>query len=151
MINKKYMSYSIKQISKLTGLPSSTLRYYESVGVIQEVKRDDSSKHRKYSETDLENIYTISCLYAANMSMKSIKKYFDNMKQGESGINEQINLFATHIKKLEEEIKLMEVRKDYVNAKLAYWKAVKTNDKNKINKVLEQLKSMARKLIGLNR
>ena len=38
--------YTIKEASQLSGLPSSTLRYYESIGIIQSVARGGSSAHR---------------------------------------------------------------------------------------------------------
>ena len=41
--------YTIKEASQLSGLPSSTLRYYESIGIIQSVARDGSSGHRTYT------------------------------------------------------------------------------------------------------
>lgn len=39
-------TYSIKEAAALTGLPASTLRYYESIGVIAPISRGASSKHR---------------------------------------------------------------------------------------------------------
>lgn len=145
------MNYSIKEISKLTGLPSSTLRYYESVGIIKPVKRDSSSKHRTYTEEDLEQIYTISCLYAAHMPMKGIKEYFENMSHGNEGVEDQIKLFSNHVEELEEQIKMIKVRKKYSEMKKAYWIAMRNKDKKEVEKITNELKAMAKKLIQLNK
>ena len=47
-------TYTIKEAAALTGLPASTLRYYESIGVIAPISRGASSKHRVYDEDDLD-------------------------------------------------------------------------------------------------
>lgn len=47
-------TYSIKEAAALTGLPASTLRYYESIGVIEPVGRGESSGHRAYTDDDCE-------------------------------------------------------------------------------------------------
>jgi len=33
-------TYSIKEVSKLLGLPSSTLRYYEELGILSNVQKN---------------------------------------------------------------------------------------------------------------
>ena len=49
-------TYSIKEAAALTGLPASTLRYYESIGVISPISQGASSKHRVYDEQDLDQL-----------------------------------------------------------------------------------------------
>jgi len=39
--------FTIAQVARLTGLSEYTLRYYEKVGLIDPVDRDDSSGHRR--------------------------------------------------------------------------------------------------------
>lgn len=63
-------SYSIKETSKLTGLPSSTLRYYESIGLITPVERGATSKHRIYSQRDVDILDTVACLNATGMKLE---------------------------------------------------------------------------------
>lgn len=46
--------HSIKETAKLSGLPESTLRYYETMGLIGPVERDASSGHRSYGEKKKE-------------------------------------------------------------------------------------------------
>ncbi|HEY9395228.1 MAG TPA: MerR family DNA-binding transcriptional regulator, partial [Nocardioides sp.] len=47
-------TYTIREVATLTGLPASTLRYYETIGLISPVSRGASSGHRVYDETDLD-------------------------------------------------------------------------------------------------
>ncbi|MET0700316.1 MAG: MerR family DNA-binding transcriptional regulator, partial [Mycobacterium sp.] len=39
---------TIQQLARRTGLAESALRYYERIGLIDPVPRDDSSGHRRY-------------------------------------------------------------------------------------------------------
>ena len=67
-------TYSIKEAAALTGLPASTLRYYESIGVIAPVSRGASSKHRVYDEDDLDQVMWVACLAATGMSVSDMKQ-----------------------------------------------------------------------------
>lgn len=71
--------YTIKEASQLSGLPSSTLRYYESIGIIQSVARDGSSGHRTYTQEDINTIDAIACL--------SARRSFSHSKIYQSGQN----------------------------------------------------------------
>jgi DNA-binding transcriptional MerR regulator len=55
-------TYTIKEVSHLTGLPASTLRYYESIGIINPVHRGASSKQRVYGEEDLGVLDAVACI-----------------------------------------------------------------------------------------
>lgn len=55
------MEYTIKQVSELTGLPASTLRYYESEKLLPAVNRNEAG-HRVYDEKSLDWLSIITCL-----------------------------------------------------------------------------------------
>jgi len=60
-------TYTIKEAATLTGFPASTLRYYETIGVIAPIGRGASSKHRVYDEDDLNQLIWVACLAATGM------------------------------------------------------------------------------------
>ena len=74
--------YTIKDAAALTGLPASTLRYYESVGVIAPISRGESSKHRVYDENDLGQLVAIACLAATGMSVNDMKERSEERRVG---------------------------------------------------------------------
>ncbi|HTW13058.1 MAG TPA: MerR family transcriptional regulator, partial [Solirubrobacteraceae bacterium] len=53
---------SIQDVSRRGGLGEPTLRYYEQVGLIGPVERDESSGHRRYREDDLDTLQALACL-----------------------------------------------------------------------------------------
>mgnify|MGYP002745607208 CR=1 FL=1 len=112
--------YSIKQVSEMSGLPPSTLRYYESIGIIPVISRDSSSKQRVYSEDDLGFIKNVACLYGLGLSITDMRDYLTNMA-GATPVHahNQVALLQQQAETLEEEAALLESRRRYVAAKVA--------------------------------
>ena len=120
--------YTIKEAAALTGLPASTLRYYESIGVIAPVGRGASSGHRVYGEEDLDQIMWVACLAATGMSVGDMRKYVANGQMGPAAASEQIELLTGQQRRLESEAKQLVLRQRYVALKIDYWHAVAAGD-----------------------
>lgn len=65
----------IGALSKTSGVPTSTLRYYEEVGLIRSVGRH--GLRRQYSEDTLAQLALISLGKAAGFSLEDINGMFD--------------------------------------------------------------------------
>ncbi len=126
----------------LTGLPASTLRYYESIGVIEPVGRGESSKHRVYNEDDLDQIMWVACLAATGLSVSDMKEYVANGRLGPSAADQQVALLTAQQERLAEESKHLALRQRYVAIKIDYWQALAAGD-------AERLESLERKARGL--
>ena len=66
----------------ISGLPESTLRYYEQIGIIDPIARDPSSGHRAYTDEDIQSLVTISCLSATGMPLEAMREYLKNRFDG---------------------------------------------------------------------
>ena len=121
-------TYSIRQAAALTGLPASTLRYYESIGVITPVSRGDSSGHRVYTEDDLDQLTWVACLAATGMSVSDMRQYVANGRLGAAAAAEQIELLTAQHQRLAVEAEQIALRKRYVQLKIDYWHAVEAGD-----------------------
>ena len=135
-------TYSIKEAAALTGLPASTLRYYESIGVIAPIGRGASSKHRAYSEDDLDQVMWVACLAATGMSVSDMREYVANGRLGESAAGEQVELLSRRLDELAREAEFIALRQRYVRLKIDYWQAVAAGDHDRT----ELLSSEARRL-----
>jgi len=120
--------YTIKEAAALTGLPASTLRYYESIGVIAPISRGASSKHRVYDEDDLDQVMWVACLAATGMSVSDMKKYAANGQLGPSAAREQIELLERQQRRLALEAEHVKLRQRYVSLKIDYWQALDAGD-----------------------
>lgn len=109
--------FEISEIVELTKLSAYTLRYYEKIGLIKDIKRNSSGK-RIYSEEDLRWLEFINRLRATGMSISKMKEYADLRNIGEGTIKERKNILQQHLNAIEKEIeKLLEV-KVYVEKKI---------------------------------
>lgn len=139
-------TYTIKEASKLTGLPASTLRYYEGIGIIEPIKRDASSKQRVYTEDDLNVLTAISCLSATGMSIENMRTYLGNRFKGAGAAEEQIVLLKNQKRSLADEEEQLKTRQAYVELKIAYWQAVAAGDDVQKETIAAQAAVLAKQL-----
>lgn len=94
---------NIKKFSKISGISPHTLRYYEKIGIFQEINRN-SSGHRKYTEKDVLWAEFINRLKDTGMPLEQIKKYADLRKQGDHTANARMSLLIQHASELEKKL-----------------------------------------------
>ncbi len=139
-------TYTIKEAAALSGLPASTLRYYESIGVIAPVSRDASSGHRVYDEDDLDQLTWIACLAATGLSVSDMKQYVANGRRGPEAAAEQVALLTAQAERLEQETERLRVRQRYVALKVAYWTAVSAGDTAEAERLAQEASTLADEL-----
>ena len=138
--------YTIKETAALTGLPASTLRYYESIGVIAPISRGASSKHRVYDEDDLDQLMWVACLAATGMSVSDMRTYVANGQVGPSAARQQIDLLARQQRRLAVEADQIAVRRRYVALKIDYWHAVDAGDAERAELLSGEARTLADEL-----
>jgi len=139
-------TYTIKEAAALTGLPASTLRYYESIGVIAPISRGASSRHRVYDESDLDQLMWVACLAATGMSVTDMRQYVANGQLGPSAAGEQIELLAEQARRLALEAEQIVLRQQYVGLKIDYWQAVQAGDDDRAGLLSIEARGLADKL-----
>jgi DNA-binding transcriptional MerR regulator len=136
-------SYTIKEAAALTGLPASTLRYYESIGVIEPISRGASSKHRVYDEDDLDQLMWVACLAATGLSIGEMRQYLANGRLGREAAVEQIELLEAQERRLAVEAEHVALRQRYVRLKIDYWHAVDAGDSARADLLAGEARSLA--------
>jgi DNA-binding transcriptional MerR regulator len=86
---------NIKEFSKISGISAHTLRYYEKIGIFQEINRNDSG-HRNFSENDIVWAEFINRLKETGMPLEQIRKYAVLRKQGEHTAGDRMKLLINH-------------------------------------------------------
>ena len=107
--------YSIGEVVKQTGLSAHTLRYYEKEGLLPFVTKN-SSGLRVYTTTDLQWLSMIECLKDSGLQIKEIRQYIEWFRQGDSTLQQRLELFQNRRKVLEAEM----VRMQTVMNKIAF-------------------------------
>lgn len=144
-------SYSIKEAATLTGLPASTLRYYETIGVIAPISRGESSKHRVYDDADLDQLMWIACLAATGMSVSDMRTYVRNGLLGADAAREQVELLAAQGRRLALEAEQVTLRQRYVRLKIDYWHAVEAGDTERADLLSTEARALADELKRVRR
>lgn len=72
---------NIKEVAEKFNVTSDTLRYYERIGLIPPVSRNDSG-YRDYTEVDLNWVYFIKCMRDAGVSVEALIEYVALFQQG---------------------------------------------------------------------
>ena len=121
-------TFTVQQAVQLTGLSEHTLRYYERVGLLPPVRRQQSSRHRRYSLKDISIIESLACLRAAGLPLEQMRRYIGLMPQGRSAAAQQRELLEGHRAVLQERLRGMQWNLEYIQRKIAYWSAVEAHD-----------------------
>lgn len=139
-------TYTIMEAARLSGLPESTLRYYETIGLIDRITRGASSKQREYTDEDINMVISVACLSATGMSIESMRQYLGNRTLGAGAAKDQIDLLDKQRTRLLEEAHFMQLRQRYVDVKIEYWKAVEAGDEQKVADAKQRADSIAAEL-----
>lgn len=111
---------TIGEFSKVTGIRSSALRYYEEKGLIR-VKRDLGNR-RIYSEQDVEWVKFLLRLKNTGMALKDMKRYSDLRYEGDSTIAERLKILQKHENYVNEKKRLWDEYAENLSAKIEWYK-----------------------------
>ncbi|PYC76168.1 MerR family transcriptional regulator [Micromonospora arborensis] len=115
---------TIQEMAQRSGFSEPTLRYYEKVGLLGVVPRDDSSGHRRYDTPLAERVDALACLRSSGMSVAEMRRYLALLDEGDrAAAAEQHDLFARHAERLTTEIERLRVRQAYMRGKADMWAA----------------------------
>lgn len=81
------MAYTISQVSKLTGISPSTIRYYDKEGLLPRVERKNGI--RLFTDTDIRWFHLLTCLKNTGMPIKRIREYAKLTLQGDTSLKER--------------------------------------------------------------
>ena len=112
--------YSIREVSRKTGLSVHTLRYYEKEGLLSGVQRT-SGGFRQYTEADLETLSLICCLKNTGMSLQEITRFVSLTRAGNAPLRERVELLKLHREIVLARIAELQTLLDKVTRKLNFF------------------------------
>ena len=118
------MGYPIGKFSKMASLSIDTLRYYEKERLI--IPARDQNNRRTYSEADQRWISFIKRLKATGMPIKEIKTYARLRYQGNSTIDERLQLLFTQKNRLTAQRQEIDAHIAFLDNKIATYYQLKT-------------------------
>lgn len=104
---------TIQEVSEATGLSAHTLRYYERIGLIHPIEREDNTR-RLYTEEDIGWIDFLLKLRATGMSIKEMQRYAELQRQGDETLPQRVEMLKSlrrnveaRMSELDEHLKLI--------------------------------------------
>src|ERR1041385_3422042 len=85
---------TIQEVSEATGLSAHTLRYYERIGLIHPIEREENAR-RLYTEEDLGWIDFLLKLRATGMSIKDMQTYAELQRQGNETLPQSVEMLKS--------------------------------------------------------
>ena len=122
----------IAEVSEKFGLSVDTLRYYERVGLIPPVNRNESGI-RDYNELDLRRVDFIKCMRSAGLPVEVLIDYVALVQKGDKTIEARKEILIEQRKLLMTRMSEMQKTLDILNHKIeVYEKAVLKKEKEMI-------------------
>ena len=112
--------YTMKDISELTKLPASTIRYYDKQGLLPFVERSDSG-YRLFSEQDLGLLNMIECLKSTGMPIKEIRQFTLRLQQGDASLQQRYEMFLERRKAVQEQLEQLKKAMEIIDYKCRYY------------------------------
>lgn len=129
--------YTIGQVSKMFGLPISTLRYYDKEGLFPDIKR--TSGIRRFDEKEIESIRVIECLKKSGMEIKDIKQFMEWCVLGSETYPQRRALFLRQKEQVEAEIERMNRVLDMLKYKCWYYEqAIKDGNEERLRSLASE-------------
>ena len=117
-------TYTIADVSKLYGVNSSTLRYYEEMGLLKDVGRTETGR-RIYTRDHVDRLGAIECFKSAGMTIAELRDFFAFEEDEKNCIEEMLSLLNRRKDLAEEKMRLMLKSYRQLLRKIMYYEAIK--------------------------
>ncbi|SDD01833.1 MerR family transcriptional regulator [Glycomyces harbinensis] len=115
--------YTIGECARRSGFSMDTLRYYERVGLIDDVDRTATGQ-RRFSDAHLEWLGTLKCLRDTGMPVEQMCRFARLVRDGDATVPERIELLQVHREAVNERIADLDAKRDYISGKIAYYQGL---------------------------
>lgn len=117
-------TYTIRQISEMFGLPASALRYYEDMGLLENVIHTEN-KQRLYTDGHIARLKAILCFKRTGLPIAKMHDFFeyeknlpDNIDSIVALVKEQEESVCLQLEKMQEDLK-------HIRHKVRYYTGIK--------------------------
>lgn len=107
----------IKDVCRITGLNSSAIRYYDSQGLLYDVKRG-ANNYRVFDNNDVDLLIFIRKARDLGFSLDEVKEVIAIKRSGKETCSYVINRLNEKIRIIDDQIKELEAEKEILNEHL---------------------------------
>ncbi|MCR5475536.1 MAG: MerR family transcriptional regulator [Lachnospiraceae bacterium] len=123
------MTYSISDLSKKFDLPASTIRYYEKIGLLENVEHANSYR-RVYNDSHIDRLNAIECFKKALLPLDEIKRFFTYEKNMKANSEKILEMMKKQEVKTIESMEALQAGLDHLQKKIRFYTLVNEAVKN---------------------
>ena len=123
------MTYSISDLSKRFDLPASTIRYYEKIGLLENVEHANSYR-RVYNDSHIDRLNAIECFKKALLPLDEIKRFFTYEKNMKANSDKILEMMKSQEVKTLESMEALQAGLDHLQKKIRFYTLVNEAVKN---------------------
>ena len=126
------MSYTISEAAEKTGLPPSTIRFYDKEGLLPNIKRKNGI--RVFEDMDLRLMGLLTCLKNTGMPIKRIRDYVELTSKGDETLQERYEIIKAQRQFVLDQIEQLQYYLEELDFKDWYYnKALAAGSESAIN------------------
>jgi DNA-binding transcriptional MerR regulator len=110
----------IGEVAGRAGVPTPTVRYYESIGLLKPPVRSVSG-YRRYSEKTVEELRFIKKAQALGFSLEEVGQILALSRSGKTPCSQVLSLAHRHLAAVEERLRQLQAFRDQLASEIAKW------------------------------
>lgn len=118
-------TYTIKEMREKFNVPSSTLRYYEDMGLLPGVERTETNQ-RIYTDIHVDRLNAIHCFKRTGLPMAQIRDFFEYAEDLHNHIDDIILMMENHEKDILCQMEKMQQDLEHIQQKVRFYNRIKT-------------------------
>ena len=122
------MKYTITDLSKKFDLPASTIRYYEKIGLLENVEHINS--RRSYDDSHVDHLNAIECFKKALLPLDEIRLFFTYEKDMASNADKILDMMKDQEAKTLDAIDALQAGLTHLKKKIRFYSLVSESVKN---------------------
>ena len=122
------MKYTITDLSKKFDLPASTIRYYEKIGLLENVEHINS--RRSYDDSHVDRLNAIECFKKALLPLDEIRLFFTYEKDMEANADKILDMMKDQEAKTVDAIDALQAGLTHLKKKIRFYSLVSESVKN---------------------
>lgn len=117
-------NYTIQEISQQYDIPASTLRYYEDIGLLTCVERNENNQ-RIYNDNHIGQLNAITCFKRTGMPIAKIQKFFALSQNMDKNVDKILDLIYDHEANIQSQIAKMQDDLAHIRHKIRHYRGIK--------------------------
>jgi DNA-binding transcriptional MerR regulator len=114
-------SLTPKQAAVISGFSLDTLRYYERIGLLPEIRRTAAGR-RVFSEVDLKWLGLLRCLRDTGMPIAEMQEFVRLMNGGAGTATERAEVLTAHRQRVEDQISRLQHHLELIRGKIEIYR-----------------------------